>query len=146
MTIREAVELVLQASALGNANIGVGGKIFVLDMGEPVNILELAQQMIRLAGFRPGKDVEIEITGPRPGEKLTEEVLHGSESLVPTDCSGLLLAAPRLAILDLLSRQIEDLAAAMENADTDRLFEIIRDLVPEYDPPIHDEPKRSLSA
>ena len=146
MTIREAVELVLQASALGAANIGIGGKIFVLDMGEPVRILELAQQMIRLAGFRPDKDIEIEITGPRPGEKLTEEVLHGAESLVPTDCSGLLLAAPRLAVLEELSRQIEVLAATVKNADAERLLEIIRDLVPEYVPPIHDQPKQSLSA
>ena len=146
MTIREAVELVLQASALGAANIGLGGKIFVLDMGEPVRILELAQQMIRLAGFRPEKDVEIEITGPRPGEKLTEEVFHGAESLVPTDCSGLLLAAPRLAVLEELSRQIDDLAATVKNADADRLLEIIRELVPEYVPPIHDQPKQSLSA
>ena len=74
MTIRESVELVLQASALGNEERRRDGKIFVLDMGKPVKIMDLARQMIRLAGLKPEKDVKIEVTGIRPGEKLFEEI------------------------------------------------------------------------
>ncbi len=77
MTVREAVELVLQASALGvGAPSAKAGTIYVLDMGEPVRIMDLARQMIRLAGLRPDKNIEIVVTGPRPGEKLREELFH----------------------------------------------------------------------
>src|SRR6185503_19691424 len=76
MTIREAVELVLQASALGTTANDVQGRLFVLDMGKPVKIIELARQMIRLAGLRPDVDVAIAYTGLRPGEKLYEELFH----------------------------------------------------------------------
>jgi FlaA1/EpsC-like NDP-sugar epimerase len=72
MTISEAVELVLQASALADR-----GEVFVLDMGQPVRIIDLAHRMIRLAGLVPGRDIEVKITGARPGEKLVEELAHG---------------------------------------------------------------------
>ena len=91
MTIREAVELVLQAAALGAGEITgevPPGNICVLDMGEPVKIIDLARQMIRLAGLRPDIDVGIEIVGLRPGEKLFEEVFHGSEPLMATSAPG----------------------------------------------------------
>ena len=85
MTVREAVELVLQAAALPPAPEAPDrGKICVLDMGEPVKIVDLARQMIRLAGLRPDRDIEIEFTGLRPGEKLNEELFHPSEPLMPT--------------------------------------------------------------
>ena len=111
MTVREAVELVLQASALGmEGGRDDSGKIYLLNMGEPVKITELARQMIRLAGLRPEKDVEIVYTGTRPGEKLTEELFHDHESLVPTGHPGLLLAAPRSTNLELLIRGLDELA------------------------------------
>ena len=97
MTVREAVELVLEASAtVGLADDGQGtvesrGKIFVLDMGEPVKIVDLARQMIRLAGLVPDRDIAIEFTGLRPGEKLHEELFHDAEAPVPTREPG---AAP----------------------------------------------------
>jgi O-antigen biosynthesis protein WbqV len=94
MTVREAVELVLQATVLGSTG-EAAGKLFVLDMGEPVRIVDLARQMIRLAGKRPNIDVAIKIIGLRPGEKLFEEIFHGAEPLLPTACKGILLAAPR---------------------------------------------------
>jgi len=79
MTVREAAELVLQASAMAE-----GGELFVLDMGEPVRIVDLAHNMIRLAGYEPEKDIAIEYTGPRPGEKLHEDLFSEGEEVQPT--------------------------------------------------------------
>ncbi len=132
MTVREAVELVLQASAMGSAGDGGDGRIFVLDMGEPVRIIDLAKQMIRLAGLRPEEDIAIEIIGPRPGEKLSEEIFHGGESLMPTHCKGLLLAAPRAAEAGDLGRATADLMDACARADTAAAVALMRRLVPEY--------------
>jgi O-antigen biosynthesis protein WbqV len=133
MTVREAVELVLQASALGQGGQGrQGGKIFVLDMGEPIRIMDLAEQMIRLAGFKPGKDIKIDVTGIRPGEKLFEEVFHGAEPPVATECPGVLLAAPRAGNLDDLSPALDDLARACREDEEERVIAIIQKLVPEY--------------
>jgi O-antigen biosynthesis protein WbqV len=132
MTVREAVELVLEASALGAREDADEGKIYVLDMGEPVRILDLARQMVLLAGLRPGRDVEIAFTGPRPGEKLFEEVLHPSEALVPTEYAGILLAAPRIADRALIARAIDELAAAARAGSAPDCLDIMRRLVPEY--------------
>ncbi len=132
MTVREAVELVLQASALGSRDTAYCGKIFVLDMGEPVRIHDLARQMIRLAGLRPDEDVKIVYTGLRPGEKLHEELLHTSESLVPTPADGILMAAPRTADQALLARAIDELAEAARAGRTEDLVSALHRLVPEY--------------
>ncbi|MBI2587166.1 MAG: polysaccharide biosynthesis protein, partial [Rhodospirillales bacterium] len=136
MTVREAVELVLQASTLGigvdAGNVRRDGKIFVLEMGEPIRIMDLAEQMIRLAGFKPGRDVKIEVIGPRPGEKLFEEVFHGSEAPVPTECPGVLLAAPRAGDARELAAAIAELREACRRGDRDRVLALICRLVPEY--------------
>jgi O-antigen biosynthesis protein WbqV len=132
MTVREAVELVLQASAAGAAEADIAGKIFVLDMGEPVRIVDLARQMIKLAGLRPEADIAIEMTGPRPGEKLFEEVFHGGEALVPARQKGLLLAAPRAGDRGELGRAAKVLLAACDDGDLTAVMARIRDLVPEY--------------
>lgn len=136
MTLREAVELILQASALGSegpsSNSSREGKIFVLDMGDPVRIVDLARQMIRLAGLKPDVDVEIEIIGPRPGEKLFEEVLHESETLVATSCDGILLAAPRTTDLAVIRDAAERLQRACAAADEEAVLTIIGEFVPEY--------------
>ena len=135
MTIREAVELILEASAIGSRGHEQEGKIFVLDMGEPVKIIDLARQMIRLAGFRPEEDIKIEVTGLRPGEKLFEEIFHGSEAPVPTPYPGLLLAAPRTVPLAVIARSLDGLETATRGGDRDAAMAILRDLVPEYAPP-----------
>jgi FlaA1/EpsC-like NDP-sugar epimerase len=131
MTVREAVELVLQATVLGSTG-EAAGKLFVLDMGEPVRIIDLARQMIRLAGKRPNIDVEIKVTGLRPGEKLFEEIFHGAEPLLPTACKGILLAAPRAGDAAALAAAIDELAAVCARADEAALQGQLRRLVPEY--------------
>jgi O-antigen biosynthesis protein WbqV len=132
MTVREAVELVLEATVLGLRDRDDEGKIYVLDMGEPVRILDLARQMILLAGLRPDVDIKIEITGPRPGEKLFEEILHDSEPPVPTAYSGILLAGPRAADHAILARAIDEVAALARAGDKPGVAAQIARLVPEY--------------
>jgi O-antigen biosynthesis protein WbqV len=134
MTVSEAVELILQASAMDDGGHLHEGKIFVLDMGEPVLIIDLARQMIRLAGLIPDEDIDIKITGLRPGEKLFEEMFHGGELLVETGQSGILLAAPRAADAALIATAIETLATAASDSDINRVMTLISGLVPEYKP------------
>ncbi len=140
MTVREAVELVLQASVQGVADSTDQGKIFVLDMGEPVKIIDLARQIILLAGLKPDIDVAIEITGLRPGEKLFEEILHASEELVPTPHPGILLAAPRANDITLLGQAIDELTSAARDGQVDEARAIIQRHVPEFQSPNHKDP------
>jgi O-antigen biosynthesis protein WbqV len=139
MTVREAVELVLQASALPSDKVApeeqggdARGKIFVLDMGEPVKIVDLAQQMIRLAGLRPGRDVGTEFIGLRPGEKLHEELFHPAEPLIPTGNPAIRLAAPRTADYAMLARSIDELEENARLRREERVLQILERLVPEY--------------
>lgn len=132
MTVREAVELVLQASAHGRGSPSERGKIFVLDMGEPVRIVDLANQMIRLAGLTPGKDVQIEFTGLRPGEKLFEEILSSAEEPTRTEADGILLASPRVIDYALLSRAFGELEKAAQDGDHGRTLAILGNLVPDF--------------
>ena len=129
MTTREAVELVLQASALGSAD---AGGIFVLDMGEPVRIADLAEQMIRLAGKRPYEEVDIEFIGLRTGEKLYEELFHDAENLAPTDNAAIQLATPRVADRDVLERAIDELSSSAQNGDDAACRSQLAHLVPEF--------------
>src|SRR5690606_31826614 len=122
----------LQASVLGARDATASGKIFVLDMGEPVRIQDLARQMIRLAGRRPETDVQIVYTGLRPGEKLHEELLHASESLMRTEHEDILLAAPRTADGALLARAIDDLAEDARAGRAEAVLGGLHRLVPEY--------------
>lgn len=135
MTVREAVELVLAASALGTTQPNQVGKIFVLEMGKPVLIQSLAEQMIRLAGHSPSKDIKIIHTGLRPGEKLFEEMFHDGEKLVETSQSGVMLAAPRVVDLEDIILQIDKINKTIITNDGKSLIKIIHSLVPEYNPP-----------
>ncbi len=134
MTVREAVELVLQASALSPESEAADarGKIFVLDMGEPVKIVDLAHQMIRLAGLRPGRDVGIEFIGLRLGEKLHEELFHPAEPLIPTGNPAIRLAAPRTADYPMLARSIDELEENARARREERVAQLLGRLVPEY--------------
>jgi len=133
MTVREAVGLVLQASVVGSDCAGLqDGGIFVLDMGEPVKIVDLARQMIRLAGLLPDMDVKIQFSGLRPGEKLFEELFHGSEPASPTAFAGLLMASPRTADLPLVRAAIAEIEAAAAAGDVAAGLAILARLVPEF--------------
>lgn len=126
MTIPEACQLILQAMVNGK-----GGEIFVLDMGEPVKISYLAEQMIRLAGKEPGKDIMIEYTGLRPGEKLFEELFHESEQLASTEHEKLFKAKVRELNWEELIQTMRLLNTACEENQTDELFILLKSLVPE---------------
>ncbi len=150
MTVREAVSLVLQASVVGMEALqlpsipqgGGQGGIFVLDMGAPVRIVDLARQMIRLAGLRPEQDVQIEYTGLRPGEKLFEELFHGHEPPVPTGYPGLLIATPRTSDPTEVGAAIDEIAALCHAGDHRALDRVLA-LVPEL---TRDDPKLDSAA
>jgi FlaA1/EpsC-like NDP-sugar epimerase len=137
MTVREAVGLVLQANVLGVGEARLpahqDGGIFVLDMGEPVKIVDLARQMIRLAGLKPDEDVEIRFTGLRPGEKLYEELFHGKEPPAPTGHPGLLMAHPRTADPAIVGRAIEEIATACRGNQTRLALTLLSRLIPEFE-------------
>jgi len=139
MTVREAVELVLEASVLGAEDLSGARneQIYVLDMGEPVKIADLARQMIRLAGLRPDQDVKITFTGLRPGEKLYEELFHDAEALTPTRYPGIQTARPRGVDGATLAEGLVALEAAAQRRDRAQLLALIGRLVPEYAAPAH---------
>ena len=126
MTIPEAVGLVLQSSVLGK-----GGEIFVLDMAQPVKIVDLARHMIELSGFKVGEDIEIKFTGLKPGEKLFEELRHHSETHVPTDHPRIM----RFTTMAMYSESgVNELEQKLYLLETNELKRILHRLVPEYTP------------
>ena len=127
MTIPEASRLVLEAATLGN-----GGEIFIFDMGQPVKISDLAKNMIRLAGYVPGKDIEIVYTGLRPGEKLYEELLNQKELTVPTTHEKILVAKVREYDYDTVSILINKLIHSAQEGKTFPTVQIMKEIVPEY--------------
>ncbi len=137
MTVREAVELVLEATVLGTKE-GASSAIFVLDMGEPIKIVDLARQMIRLAGHDPDKDVAIEITGLRPGEKLTEELFYETETTEATRYPGVLIARPRPLDLAFLNSGLAEMERAARAGDGAALRTALARLAPDYHPSLTD--------
>ncbi|WP_144184772.1 polysaccharide biosynthesis protein [Elioraea rosea] len=140
MTTKEAVSLVLLAMATMVQGGAVAetverGAIFVLDMGKPVRILDLARKMIRLAGLRPEVDVKITFTGLRPGEKLYEELFHGREEVVPLEIAGLLVARPRVVDLAIVARAMDEAAAAAREGREKPALAILSVMVPEFAAP-----------
>jgi len=126
MTIPEASQLVLQAGAMGQ-----GGEVFLLDMGEPVKIVDLAKNMISLSGFEPDKDIRIEFTGLRPGEKKYEELLTAGEGINKTKHKKIFEAALEEVDQDWLSREID----RFQNCKTDMdVINVLKDIIPTYHP------------
>jgi FlaA1/EpsC-like NDP-sugar epimerase len=126
MTIPEACQLVLEAATMGN-----GGEIFVFDMGAPVKILDLAKKMIQLSGLRPYTDIDIKITGLRPGEKRYEEVLANAENTIPTYHPQILIAKTR-PIDAAQNDRIEQLLTTASSQENEGSVSIMKQLVPEY--------------
>lgn len=130
MTIPEASQLVLQAGCLGNS-----GEIFVLDMGEPVRIVELAEELVRLSGLVPYEDIDIIFTGLRPGEKLFEEILIEGEGVRPTPHDKIkVLAAMPTERFDALAAELDVLQELAANADIKGLMCMLKRVVPEFNP------------
>jgi FlaA1/EpsC-like NDP-sugar epimerase len=132
MTIPEAVQLVLQASVLGK-----GAEVFILDMGEPVKIVDLARDLIRLSGFS-GDNIEIIFTGCRPGEKLYEELFADGEVYVKTVHEKLFLASQTgCKFYANLSGEIDLLERAAQNNNRAEIIKILKNLIPQYKPYQH---------
>jgi FlaA1/EpsC-like NDP-sugar epimerase len=129
MTIPEAAGLVLQAAAMGQ-----GGEIFVLDMGEPVRIQDLARNLILLSGLKPDVDIRIEFSGIRPGEKLYEELSGLEENTAPTSHSQIRVFTGRGASSDTISRRLEELRRATEARDAAAVVLSLKELAPDYNP------------
>lgn len=126
MTIPEAAQLVIQAGAMAK-----GGEIFVLDMGKPVKIAQLAWDLIRLSGFEPNEDIEIKYTGLRPGEKMYEELLMEEEGLTATRHKKIFIGQPIFMDMKILNRQLERLRNIISSENED-LISFIETLVPTY--------------
>ena len=126
MTIPEACQLVLEAGAMGE-----GGEVFVFDMGESVKIIDLAKKMIKLNGLELGKDIEIKVTGLRPGEKLYEELLADDENTLPTH-HPLILKAKVREIEASIEKEIDELIQLFGTQDNHKLVAKMKSLVPEY--------------
>jgi FlaA1/EpsC-like NDP-sugar epimerase len=127
MTTVEACQLIMQAEVMGR-----GGEIFVLEMGEPIGIRYLAEQMICLSGKVPGQDIEIVYTGLRPGEKLREELSYAKENLAPTEHEHILLARALRGDWSTLGRLLEEMQTACECFDEDKLLRLVEQAVPEF--------------
>ena len=127
MTIPEASQLVLQAAAMGK-----GSEIFVLDMGEPVRIVDLATELIKLSGLRPGADIDITFTGIRPGEKLFEELSTKGEDMVPTEHEKIFVWQHRLSDPAELKRTLKKLQAVVLSDSNGDIVRMLREAVPEF--------------
>ncbi|MBR2001994.1 MAG: polysaccharide biosynthesis protein, partial [Firmicutes bacterium] len=134
MTIPEAVQLVIQAGAMAE-----GGEIFILDMGNPVKIMDLAEKLIRLSGFEPYEDIDIKVTGLRPGEKLYEELLLDEEGIKTTTHDKIFVGHP-VDPSPALSRLLEDRSGLQDSVrdilgrSDEEAKAWLRELVPNYGP------------
>ena len=131
MTIKEATELVLQAAANAVTRNDERGRIFVLDMGQPVKIVDLARTMIALAGLRPDIDIKISYSGLRPGEKLFEELFDKDEATVPSGADGVFMASARLGEHVALGRLLVRLGEAAQSGNSSAVRRLLREVVPE---------------
>ena len=129
MIIPEACQLILQAGAMGK-----GGEIFLLDLGIPIKIDDMAHDLIRLSGLEPDIDIKIDYTGLRPGEKLYEELITEGEGIVPTTHKKIMVLNGAKTDLNILNGKIDDLIKLVEGQDEKKIKEKLREIVPEYKP------------
>lgn len=129
MTIPEAAQLVLQSGGYAR-----GGEIFVLDMGQPVKIFNLAEELIRLSGLVPHEDIEIKITGLRPGEKLYEELLMEEEGMTETPHEKIFIGKPMAADYKMLMSMLDNLSSILKEYNNNKLIEQVQSMVPSFRP------------
>jgi FlaA1/EpsC-like NDP-sugar epimerase len=141
MTIPEAVGLVLQSAALGQ-----GGEIFLLEMGKPIKIVDLARQMIRLQGLRPEEDIPIEFVGLRPGEKLCEELNYSAEVVAPTHHSKIFRLLSPPTSWEKISERFQELQAWIEHYSPEQIKSQLGQLLPEYQPNLAEDSSRGTAA
>jgi len=127
MTTSEACLLVMQAGAMGR-----GGEVFVLDMGKPINIFELAKEMIKLSGFEPDKDIPIVFTAPRPGEKFFEEILTAEEGTIATKHQKIFITKLFLVDEQKLNQGLEELKRAVKENNGQQIINILKQIIPSY--------------
>jgi FlaA1/EpsC-like NDP-sugar epimerase len=127
MLISEACLLVMQAGAMGS-----GGEVFVLDMGQPIKILDLANYMIKISGLEPDKDVAIVFTGIRPGEKLFEEILTAEEGTVTTQNKKIFTARLSLVNSENLSQKLKNLGELAIKGEKRKIIDTLKEFVPHY--------------
>ena len=132
MTIPEASRLVITAGALAK-----GGEIFVLNMGEPVRIYDLAVNLVTLSGLKPGRDIEIKVTGLRPGEKMYEELLMDTEKLLPTENSQIRISTGEADDLSTMKEKLGKLENCLDGTNDD-IKAVLADVVPTYHPQYND--------
>jgi len=134
MTTEEAATLVLQAAALNAGHQKTYAAIYVLEMGEPVNIARLARQLIRLRGLVPDRDIAVNFTGLRPGEKLSEVITGDQEHLKPTQIDGVLHFTGEVVDPPSVERRVEKLHAAIAKRDRTAIKKSLGELIPNYTP------------
>jgi FlaA1/EpsC-like NDP-sugar epimerase len=127
MTISEAVQLVIDAGAMGS-----GGEIFIFDMGKSVKIIDLARKMIKLSGFEPDIDIQIKLTGLREGEKLYEELLNDKENTLPTYHRKILIAKVRKVAYESITMQVGTLMSLLDQKNESKVVEQMKHIVPEF--------------
>ena len=130
MTVREAVELVIQSATLENKNYKRA--IYVLEMGQPIAIIEIAEQLIRLSGLRPNKDIKIIFTGLRPGEKILEELHYKTEKFLKTKNKSIFIVKPKIETHKELLKNISNLIDMAKNGKVEECYKIMSTIVPEY--------------
>jgi len=127
MTIPEACQLILQAGSMGQ-----GGEIFILDMGTPIKITDMARDLIRLSGFEPDVDIKIEYVGLRPGEKLYEELITEGENIMPTRHEKVMVLKGLECDLGVLNDKIDGVARLAREQDGGKIKMKLKEIVPEY--------------
>jgi O-antigen biosynthesis protein WbqV len=132
MTIREACDLVITAAAHALTPVRPDVSVYVLNMGQPVKIVDLAERMIRLSGLQPGHDIDIVFTGMRPGERLNEILFATEEPTVEIGLSGIMAAKPNEPPMDTLRQWIAALEQAIARNDRDTIKVVLKDAVPEF--------------
>jgi FlaA1/EpsC-like NDP-sugar epimerase len=129
MTIPEACQLILQAGSMGE-----GGEIFILEMGVPIKIADMAKDLIRLSGFEPNVDIDIKYVGLRPGEKLMEELITDGEGIVKTSHEKIMVLRGQVCEIEKLNHDIEEIMGLVAKEDGEGIKRKLREILPEYAP------------